>query len=339
MASDPTHVRISSAYGYAGSQLLWFRQTPNNDGVWGELAAHLDEGDVDADWVVAINEPFDPLTTTAPIERRILFIAEPPGVQDYPARYANQFGVVVSPYAIPGFRGRTLIQQSALYWHYGLDQRGGERLAAALKWADLAADKPKSKLASVICSSKTLVPHQHQRLAFVDRLMSRLGDRIDRFGNGVQPINDKQDAIGPYKYHIVLENNTIDHFWTEKLGDAYLGDAFPIYAGCANIETYFDGRSLRRIDIFDPDRAVDEVARLLDSTTWEDSRDYVREARRRVMNEHNLFPVIAKIIADSDPSVRSAGRVARTRVKATLRRRIKKFRRGLRDSLRRAFAG
>ena len=198
----------------------------DNDGVWGDLQFQLEGGSADADWLVVFDEPSPSLRTATPIERRILFISEPPGVKVYPSRYVNQFGVVVSPFSIPGFRGRALIQQSALAWHYGVDQRGPAHHATALQWGALAADKPKSKLASVICSSKAFLPHHRQRFAFVERLKTRLADRIDVFGRGLRPIDDKQEAIANYKYHIALENNVIDHSWTEKLADPYLGDAF-----------------------------------------------------------------------------------------------------------------
>jgi hypothetical protein len=317
--------------------MLWLRQTPNNDGAWGDLRFRLDGEDGDADWLVVFDEPSPSLRTTAPRERRILFVTEPPGVKAYPSRYANQFGVLVSPYAVPDFRGRAFTQQPSLNWHYGVGQGALERLVTHLQWRELAADKPKSKLASVICSTKASLPFQRLRLAFVERVKARLGDRVDVFGRGVRPIDDKQEAIAAYKYHIVLENSAIDHFWTEKLADAYLGDAFPIFAGCANVEAYFDPRSLRRIDISDPDRAIDEVERVLDSTLWEDSRPQIREARRRVMNEYNLFPVVARIIAQTEASALVAKRTAPTALRPAAPRQMKAFRKRLRAFLGRVF--
>jgi hypothetical protein len=317
---------------------MWLRQTPNNDGAWGHLRFHLDDNShADADWLVTFDEPWPSLRTTTPYERRILFVTEPPGIKSYPADYANQFAVVVSAYEIEGFRGRAIIQQPALNWHYGIDQRGAELGSAPLQWAELAADKPKSKLASVICSTKATLPYQRQRLAFVERLGARLGDQIDVFGRGVRPIDDKREAIAAYKYHVVLENNLIDHFWTEKLADAYLGDAFPLFAGCGNIETYFDPRSLRRIDVRDPDRAIDEIENVLGSTLWEDNRQRIRESRQRVMTEHNLFSVVATIIAQSDPSTIAARNVASTSLKPATRRPVKKLRKRVRAFLERIF--
>jgi hypothetical protein len=36
-----------------------------------------------------------------------------------------------------------------------------------------------------------------------------------------------------------LENSQSPHYWTEKLTDAYLGWAFPLYVGCPNVGDYF----------------------------------------------------------------------------------------------------
>jgi hypothetical protein len=333
MSSAPTRVRLSSIY----SKVPWFRQTPNDDGVWGNLQFQLDDGNTDADWLVVYDEPWPSLRTNAPYERRILFICEPPGLKVYPSKFVNQFGAIVSPYAIPGFRGRSFIQQSALPWHYGMDHRP-ENYASAIRWPALAADKCKSKLASIICSQKASLPYHRLRLAFVERLKARLGHRVDVFGRDSRPIDDKQEGIAAYKYHIAVENNEIDHFWTEKIADAYLGDCFPIFAGCKNIGSYFDERSLRQIDIVDPDRAIEEIESILDSTLWEDNRVRIQESRRRLMTEYNLFAVVAKIIAQSDEKTLTSRSVPPTALRPGRRRPLKALRRRLRQTLRRVFS-
>jgi hypothetical protein len=156
-----------------------------------------------------------------------------------------------------------------------------------------------------------------------------LGDRVDVFGRGVRPIDDKQGAIADYKYHIALENNVIDHFWTEKLADAYLGDAFPIFSGCNNLDAYFDERSFRRIDIDDPDRAIDAIEAILDSTLWEDNREFIRESRRRVMREYNVFAVVDKIVRSADARALGAKTIAPTALRPVRANRLKKLRRRL----------
>jgi hypothetical protein len=340
MRAQPTRIHFSTVHG----PWPWLRQTPGNDGRWEDFRFQLEDPDHETEWLVVFDEPSPALKTTTPYERRILFITEPPEMKTYELGYVNQFRFVVCPYVIPGFRGRHLRQQSALNWHYGVDKSGPAPCRRALEWSALAADKPKSKLASVICSNKTRLPQHRLRLAFVERLQQRLGDRVDVFGHGLRNIDDKQEAIADYKFHIVLENNMIDHFWTEKLADAYLGDAFPIFSGCGNLGDYFDRNSFRNIDVDDPDEAVDDVENIINSSLWEDRRDLIREARRKVMHDYNCFAVAADVVRSCDGISVRAARTRPTVLRTSNPDRLKKLRRQIYklfgvSSLRRRRAG
>jgi FkbM family methyltransferase len=307
----------------------WFRQTPNGDGKWGSLTFLLDDPDYEADWLVVYDEPPAGLTTRLPLNRRILFITEPPGMKTYDRSYLKQFGTVVSAFRPPGYRGRIVQRQPALPWHYGVDMRARDYANSAMGWSELAGEKEKSKDISVICSNKAILPHHRARLAFVERLKERLGDRVDIFGRGFNEIGDKAEAIAPYRYHIALENNVIDHFWTEKLADAWLGDSYPIFAGCSNAADYFDPSGFAEIDIRDPDRAIDRIEAVVASGAWHAHRDAIRENRRRVMNEHNVFAVIERVIAE-DGSLPHGGE----RLPAPVRI-LPSYRKGMRAILRR----
>jgi hypothetical protein len=318
----------------------WFRQTPGNDGAWGDLQFHLEGETEAADWLVVYDDLSDCVQTRVPLPRRILFVTEPPGIKVYPTAYLDQFGIVVCPFVVERFRRRLIRQQTALPWQYGVDLKDDNITSAGMTsaqcWRDLAADKPKSKQMSVICSNLALLPQHRQRLSFVERIQRRLGDSIDVFGRGINPIDDKRDAIAPYRYHIVLENNLIDHFWTEKLADAFIGDAYPVFYGCRNAGDYFDERGFHQIDIGNPDRAIDQIKQIMESNIWENSRAFIRENRRRVMTEHNLFAVVAKIISLCDQKTHAAARIAPVALRAARTGRLsigRRFYRFLVDSI------
>ena len=278
----------------------YLRQTRQGDGFWNGLQFFLNESPEDVDWLVVYDEPPGKLSTTVPKERRILFITEPPGVKDYPLAYVSQFGTVVSPFPLRGYKGRLIQRQSALPWHYGIRMTtNDDKCTSAMRWDELAAPKAKTRTLSVICSNKVIVPHHRKRLAFVEKLKERLGDKIDVFGRGFNEVSDKAEAIASYRYHIVLENNVIDHFWTEKLADAWLGDSFPIFAGCRNVDDYFHPDSFARIDIDHPEEAIDQIETIVASGKWEKSQDLICENRRRVMEEYNLFSEIERIISNT----------------------------------------
>ena len=281
----------------------WLRQTPKFDGVWGDCVYVFDDAEGKADWLAVCDQPRAGLATRIPRARRILFVTEPPEIACYPASYLNQFGTVVSPAPCNGYTGRQLRRQPALSWHYGIDRHDATR--PPMLWQELASGKEKTRELSVICSDKTATRQQRLRLAFVRRLRQRLGRRVDIFGRNIATFADKAEAIAPYRYHIVLENNAIDHFWTEKLADAFLGESYPIYSGCRNIGAYFDPGSFSPIDIENADKAIDEIEDIVGSNRWSERIDLIRESRSKVMNEYNVFAVVKSIIAQAETTARS----------------------------------
>lgn len=100
----------------------------------------------------------------------------------------------------------------------------------------------KPKLLSVICYNKTFTEGNRTKLRLLEILKQHFKE-LDLFGRGTRLIEDKWDGIYPYKYHITLENGSFPHYWTEKLTDAYLRYALPIYYGCPNLTEHFSPQS------------------------------------------------------------------------------------------------
>jgi hypothetical protein len=168
----------------------WIRQTPGHNGIFrrtvfgGEASGDHDE------WLVVCDEPPAKLRSRIPVERRILFLGEPPSIKIYPTSYLNQFGLVVGPFALPGYEGCHIRQHASLPWHYGRSR--------PFSWRELAADKEKSRTISVFCSSKRLNMQQALRIRFVDELKAHFGPRIEHFGHGFRPIEEKADGLSPF---------------------------------------------------------------------------------------------------------------------------------------------
>jgi hypothetical protein len=123
-----------------------------------------------------------------------------------------------------------------------------------------------------------------------------LADRLHWFGRGVRPVGDKAEAIKPYRYHIALENNFLDHFWTEKIADAYLGMAFPFYSGCKNLHEYFQRDAFAYIDIDDPIAAANTIESAVANNIFEKRIARLREARKQVLFEYNIFNETRNVI-------------------------------------------
>ncbi len=168
----------------------------------------------------------------------------------------------------------------------------------------------KTKTLSVFCSTKQLTADHKLRLKFVKKLKEHFGDKIDWYGNGVLSLPEKWDGIAPYKYHIVLENQSRNNIITEKLYDSFLGLAYPIYCGAPNVGDYFKIDSLAQIDIMDLNGAIAKIEAILKDDVWESKLPLLIESKMRVLNDYNVFNRIAKIAKTNEAS--SPNRVKET---------------------------
>ncbi len=266
----------------------WFRQTPAHDGRFGATHFHAEPAGHPEEWLVVCDDPPARLRTRIPRARRILFLGEPAAIKTYALPYLNQFGTVVGPTAFPGFSGRRIVQHGSLPWHYGRNR--------CLSWDRVMMDKEKSAAISVFCSDKTFTAQQVNRIMFVGELKRHFGALVTHFGNGFHTLPEKADGLDPYRYTVALENSMEDTYWTEKLGDAYLGHCFPIYAGGKVSLGDFDPAARLDIDVRAPDDAFRRIEALLESQAFERSQSLIRAQRMRVMTEHNLFAVADRII-------------------------------------------
>lgn len=97
----------------------------------------------------------------------------------------------------------------------------------------------KRKLLSMIVSSKSHTPGHAWRQQLASAAKSYFGSLIDVYGFGHLPIPDKRDAIDPYVYSIVIENEDADFYVTEKVVDCLIGWTIPIYSGTRRLDDLF----------------------------------------------------------------------------------------------------
>jgi hypothetical protein len=165
-----------------------------------------------------------------------------------------------------------------------------------MRFDDLASAPipPKVKRVSVVTSTLRSTSGHAVRNRFLERLSRhRIARFIDFYGGGRRLIEDKWDAIAPYKYHLALENSSRLHYWTEKLADAFLGYSLPIYWGCRNIGDFFATESVIPLDLLRTSQAVETVERVLDEDPYEVRLESVLESRARVLTDYNLLMWIA----------------------------------------------
>lgn len=265
--------------------------------------------DVQADWLIS-DFWFEEIKTRIPKERRILLMTEPDDILPLSAKFLNEFGYILSPSPIKGFKGTHVnappcfpctmdIDPCSMVHHPTLTWSRDELLHLPIP--------EKSKEISVICSNKSTAPGQTQRKQFVQELKALLGERLDVYGRGINFIEKKSDAILPYKYHIVLENCfNQPGWWTEKLSDAYWGYSFPIYIGNEHVEHGFPKGSMLVLDISDPLQAVKKIVDLLNSHSYEQLLPLIQKARYILADKwHPMYFIIPIITKEEKNSSRA----------------------------------
>ena len=278
------------------SDLPIIRQTPGSKGVWKDCVFFVNQ-DVDGcDWWFVYEDLPKPEAANCPPDHLVFITGEPPTTRMYDPQFLAQFSAVITSHTDLAHHNVILMQQ-ALPWHIGTRRDSGGDIKNYMNIDDFFQidldDIKKSKLVSVISSDKKFTRGHRQRLKFIDRLLNRIGDQVDVYGRGYREVEDKWQAIAPYKYHLALENSAVPHYFTEKLSDAYLGWSYPIYFGCPNVADYFPPLSLSTIDITDMDRSIADVECLINSNTFERNISHIEEARNLVLFRYNMFSLMA----------------------------------------------
>lgn len=296
---NPNTIRVKFIYR---GRSIWLRQFPRQKPVWGNCRFLLDRNEREYDWLVV----FDDLSAqaggkkysateelTCPPQHTLFITREPSSVTTYGTPFLSQFGYILTGQEEWAIRHPGKIHsQPALNWFYGL---GKDHL---LDYDHMVANPPaeKTDLLSTVCSAKaqkhTL---HHQRVQFVEQIQKHLPE-LARFGKGVREIDDKAEALDPFRYHIAIENHICPHWWTEKLSDAFLGLTLPFYCGAPNAADYFPEESFIPIDIQDVDGSLKIIQGAIETNQYEKRLSAIQEARRLVLEKYNTFAVLSDII-------------------------------------------
>lgn len=271
------------------------QHTPNTSNVWDGIE-FTDDASQPHDYVVVMNRVPENVTVHCAPER-IWGITQEPPVSEYHwlrEGFSHFYQVFTPDVNAPHPRIRP--SHGALPWHAG---KSYDQLKAMTP-----PDKPHRL--SWITSSKTGRMGHQQRMAFLEMLQQQV--TFDLFGRGFQPIDHKWDGLAAYRYTLAIENHSGPYYWTEKIADAFLAWSMPIYHGCTNISEYFPQEALIRIDIANPQEAIEIIQDAIHSDLWQQRRDAIAHARALVLDHHQFFPFIARQIQQEPPQQVSAAR-------------------------------
>ncbi len=297
---DREIIKVKLTSAFKGIDVI--RQTPNRSGVWGNCKFYLNEDVEECDWWFTHGALLEKETAMCPKDRTVLWLCEPETIKHYDRNYIRQFHTVRTCQTNLQ-HPNIVLDQLASVWFIGSwtnPQTGKKEFSS---FEDL--QKPvggKTKLLSIATSSKNRTEGHKKRLKLAYALKNHFGEELDMYGAGINLIENKWDAIAPYKYHITLENSYVLHYWTEKLADAFIGEAFPLYYGCPNLNHYFPEKSFMHIDADDIPGTIKKIERAINENLYEKNVEHIREAKKLVMEKYNLFATIASICNSTQQS-------------------------------------
>ena len=130
----------------------------------------------------------------------------------------------------------------------------------------------------MITSNKTLTRGHRQRLDFILKLKSIIPDLLDIYGEGFDFVIDKYDIYSKYKYVLAFENCREKGYWTEKIADAYLCEAFPFYWGAPDLSNYFSEAAYEEIDMSSENRIVESKS--ADYCLFQEKKTWIHKIRQ-----------------------------------------------------------
>lgn len=210
-----------------------------------------------------------------------LFISgEPPSIKSYNNRFLNQFDSIISV--------DTMIKhKDHIFTHPGLPWHVEKSYADLIKINDIN----KTRDILLISSDKLYSKGHLRRLKLCCKLMKTFGDKIDFYGRGINSFSDKYRLLSKYRYCIAIENDTILHYFTEKIKDCFLARAIPIYVGATNIQSYYSKDAMYVSSYSEYQDIVTIIAKILEDsiTSYQAMASHLENAVTSTLNHYTMF--------------------------------------------------
>jgi hypothetical protein len=269
----------------------FLRQVPRETDRWCQFEFTTDANHPHLFGWVVYDNIHEPIRAPVPHSHLMLVTGEPPSLRTYRPRYTSQFAAVRTSHP-QLLHSNKVVDHEGQPWYYGIGASQAHGPVVDYDFLQRLERPAKPRLISVIASNKVTTDDHRQRLRFVERLKEAFPGQLDVFGRGIRDVSDKADAIYPYRYHIVLENDHSGYYVSEKLTDSYLGWAFPFYSGSLRADELLPKGSFERIDMYDADRSIAIIRASLDSDIANQRHASFAEGRARVLDTLNLFAIL-----------------------------------------------
>ena len=282
-------VRITGALFEEGDLFLRQHSQYEKDGMpgFGKCLFTLNPVE-ECDALIVFNTPPQPISVKVPVNCVFAFMQEP-GVKflnPWMFRGLDQYHKVFSP-----ILAASNVVPSHGFLGWSIDKSFNElvRMQPPVKTRHL----------SCIISSSHIYPGHRRRLTLMHKLI-RSGAKFDLMGRGFRNIDDKWEALASYRFSIAMENESIPHYFTEKITDCFLARTIPVYWGCSNLDDYFPPESFIRIDVEKPKETA-AILESLDESEYQRRIPALEEARRLVLDKYNPLAGIDELLRNRTP--------------------------------------
>lgn len=109
-------------------------------------------------------------------------------------------------------------------------------IPASSVWIKDTAIHDKTKLVSMITSTKQMCAGHLKRLSYLEKFK----DKVEVFGNGIRPIATKEEGLNDYMFSVAIENAEYSGYFTEKILDCFATGTVPIYLGDPDVGMVFN---------------------------------------------------------------------------------------------------
>jgi hypothetical protein len=247
-----------------------------------------------ADYYVIINCP--PPGVEVDLSRTIMFEMEP-----YMSRHPEQWGEWADPSDELLFKGTHANTFNNNEWHLS-------KTYSQLSSETITKDDSLNKTVSAVLSDKYKDPGQISRIDFAQFLDNKdfplhvFGGNKFGWNNykGSPPLHAKDEAILPYKYTFNAENNIIPGYFSEKLIDGILGETLVFYHGAPDIREHINPKAFVWLELSNFEEDYRLMCQAIEQDWWSDRIEYIREEKKRILNNLQFFPRIEAILNKTD---------------------------------------
>lgn len=263
-------------------------QTPSNLGIWEDIEAttNLDE----AEFLVIQDECYDSnvLSRFEP-QKRLYFNREALSTHlknQYPSSEFNRFSYWDGTGYLP------------LRWWYGSNWSSGGVNQDYDSLMNLELPE-KTKSLCCVLSDKEMTEGHRLRKKFTQNFIGKYN--FDLYGsvgfrNSEIPNNDKFSVLKQYKYCLGFDNQDfIKDFFGTQCTDTLLAWTVPIFWCGQDLSKYLPEGSFIQFNARDLNE-IDRIIDIIENDDYESRIPAIKEAREYLLNKHNFFPTIKKLI-------------------------------------------